>query len=213
MLVSFIRFHITISHLTSSSYLLSAANSFSSRSHLFLFHCAGSSLLNFCRPGSAIYLTIASSFRVTWDHTPCLLFISYFRYLYWCCLLYCNFCHWCCGFRHFRLCRRCYRRLRFLCFRRLLYCPLWWIVHQPSFWGWRALAFVGSAHLCEHKGMLVFFMTAVTYIVITSFTLFPHSIAALALLKPFLPDFVLPVSRHTLSILYFFFLKNIIALV
>ena len=76
-------------------------------------------------------------------------------------------------------------------------------------------AFVGGAHLCEREVMLVifFWMAAVTDFVITSFTLFPHSIAAFVLLNPFLPDFVLPVSGHTLSIPYFFFSNNMIALI
>ena len=42
-----IRFSVTIYHCSSSSYFTSAAKSFSSRAHLFFFHCSGSSPLNF----------------------------------------------------------------------------------------------------------------------------------------------------------------------
>ena len=55
-------------------------------------------------------------------------------------------------------------------------------------------------------------MAVVTAVIITSFTLFSHSIVAVALLKPFLTEFVLPVIWHSFSIPYFFFSKNMIAL-
>ena len=55
-------------------------------------------------------------------------------------------------------------------------------------------------------------MEEVTALVIMSFTLLPHYIAVFALLNSFLPDFVITVSRHTLSIPSFSFSKNMIAL-
>ena len=71
--------------------------------------------------------------------------------------------------------------------------------------------FVGGAHICERDGELVIFLfvEAVTAVFITSFASFPCSIAAFALLKPLLTDFLLPVSRHTFSVPSFFFSKNI----
>ena len=53
------------------------------------------------------------------------------------------------------------------------------------------------------RGCACFFMAGGTDIVIKSFTSFTHSIAAFALLKPFLAYFVLPVRLHTFSIPYF----------
>ena len=64
----------------------------------------------------------------------------------------------------------------------------------------------------ERIGSVVTMVAEVTAVVIMYFTSFPHSIAAFALLKPLLPDFVLPVIRHTLSIPYFFFSENMIVL-
>ena len=55
-------------------------------------------------------------------------------------------------------------------------------------------------------------MEVVTAFIIAYFTSFSHSVAALAIMNPFLPNFVLPVIRHALSIPYFFFSNNMISL-
>ena len=55
----------------------------------------------------------------------------------------------------------------------------------------------------RYRSLCFCWMSAMTAVVITYFTSFLHSIAAFALLKTLLTDFVLPVSRHNLSILSF----------
>ena len=58
ILATFIGFRVTISHLPSPFYSLSAAKSLSSRARLFFFHCDGSSLLNFLPPLALFYLLL-----------------------------------------------------------------------------------------------------------------------------------------------------------
>ena len=221
MLATFTRFCVTVFHFPSSSYSPSSARSFSSRARLFFFHCSGSSLLNFfvrqvplfveplplligprwivfhafcvypffvAAVGIVFYVVIFATGVVVATTTASVAVVAATSVFV---VANVSFIFLSNGYSVDSLADG-----RSAC---NIFCSSCLLAMRISV----------SARACS---LSFCWMEAVTAVVIMSFTSFPHYIAAFALLKPLLANFVLPVSRHTLSIPYFFFSKNMIAL-